>query len=798
VNRRFLLSTLLTLSGFCGISYEILYGRVLGNIVGDQFSVSATVLLTFLLGIAAGTLFAYRLWRALWAIEAGIGISGVLVALGSGELDALLYRGGGGGPIASVVSCFAVLMTPAFLIGCTVPLFAGYRARLDEGARFSSSYWVYNFGAAATALVSELVLVRTFGVACTILAIAGINGIVSACLFFAFRDLRAAGPLPKKEAERSAPIGRGDLAALSLASVASAVFQLSIIKLSESFLGPFRETFALVLAVVLLGIAAGTVAVAKLRLRLHHLLVAIVLALAWVIAAYRPITAIYAELYPAASGGDVFTAMLELGALIALVGPAVAAFGSTVPALVTGEDEISKASGRLLFVSSVSNAVGFLAMVSVLHQTFDYGELLLIIAAIAGAAILALRNVPRRWSLGAAAALILVASVKIPLWNEDLVYLGHTAFHSPEELASSLERHTRREVFKQNDDSFAINWSNGRPYFYINGYISCPLRTPAETIVGAYASIFSPRFDDALVLGVGSGSTAGAVSLLFDRTDGVEINRAVLDHLDRLDEFNFRIEKNPRVTLVNDDAIHFMKAADRTYSMILNTVTSPLYFSSSKLYTHEFFESVKKRLRTDGIYVTWFDSRVGDKGADIILNTLSRSFASCSLGAVKSSYFLLICSDAPVVARQPFAIGRQAELGRYLLTKYRVVPEWIPYGTLTRRAFDLLGDHGAPINTLDHPVLEFHMGRLKARSIEAFKERVKAAIDPEDLIQSAGPNTNPVHLALHQRTCLGDSMLADHIERLLRARVPDFDRMLDQEDLRRRQFFAARLSLRGH
>lgn len=39
------------LSGFAGISYEILYGRILGNMMGDQFAVSAAILMTFLLGI---------------------------------------------------------------------------------------------------------------------------------------------------------------------------------------------------------------------------------------------------------------------------------------------------------------------------------------------------------------------------------------------------------------------------------------------------------------------------------------------------------------------------------------------------------------------------------------------------------------------------------------------------------------------------------------------------------------------------------------------------------------------------
>ncbi len=84
---RLFFSFLLLLSGFCGISYEILYGRMLGNIVGDQFAVSASILLTFLLGIGVGAIYAHRLWPFLWLIEASIGVYGLAFSFGLETLD---------------------------------------------------------------------------------------------------------------------------------------------------------------------------------------------------------------------------------------------------------------------------------------------------------------------------------------------------------------------------------------------------------------------------------------------------------------------------------------------------------------------------------------------------------------------------------------------------------------------------------------------------------------------------------------------------------------------------------------
>ncbi len=88
---RILLPVLLLPSGFCGISYEILYTKLLGNLLGNQFTINATVLLTFLLGIGWGTLKAHRLRGYLWAIEAGIGSYAVLMVVGYDGLDHFLY-----------------------------------------------------------------------------------------------------------------------------------------------------------------------------------------------------------------------------------------------------------------------------------------------------------------------------------------------------------------------------------------------------------------------------------------------------------------------------------------------------------------------------------------------------------------------------------------------------------------------------------------------------------------------------------------------------------------------------------
>jgi len=121
------LPLLLLLSGFCGISYEILYTKLLGNLLGNQFTINATVLLTFLLGIGLGTLYAHRFARYLWLIEALIGLYAAAMAMAAGAIDHFLYTTIpflGTNLFAAALASFVLLLVPAFMIGCTIPLFA--------------------------------------------------------------------------------------------------------------------------------------------------------------------------------------------------------------------------------------------------------------------------------------------------------------------------------------------------------------------------------------------------------------------------------------------------------------------------------------------------------------------------------------------------------------------------------------------------------------------------------------------------------------------------------------------------
>ena len=219
------------------------------------------------------------------------------------------------------------------------------------------------------------------------------------------------------------------------------------------------------------------------------------------------------------------------------------------------------------------------------------------------------------------------------------------------------------------------------------------------------------------MLGLGTGITAGATAAVFDHTTVVEVNPAVMQLLPRFAAHNQDLHRNPNVELLLDDGLNVLAREQEPYDAIVNTVTGPLYFSSSKLYTRDFFELVKRRLTPGGVYGLWFDNRVTPEGAEIIFATLRESFSDCHLVFLAYGYLQLVCSDGPLRARDPAEMewpeslrARVRSHGLGLEIEALLPALLLPSHDLFRRPWD------ADQNTFDLPALEFLMATRALRT----------------------------------------------------------------------------------
>jgi SAM-dependent methyltransferase len=127
-----------------------------------------------------------------------------------------------------------------------------------------------------------------------------------------------------------------------------------------------------------------------------------------------------------------------------------------------------------------------------------------------------------------------------------------------------------------------------------------------------------PPFQDALIVGAGSGNDVAAALLAGARhVDAVEID-PVINKLGRMYHPN-RPYDNPRVSIHLDDGRSFIRRTDRTYDLISYAVVDSLVLHSSYssirlesfLFTEDAFRDIKAKLKPGGVFAMYNFYRQG-------------------------------------------------------------------------------------------------------------------------------------------------------------------------------------------
>jgi SAM-dependent methyltransferase len=187
-------------------------------------------------------------------------------------------------------------------------------------------------------------------------------------------------------------------------------------------------------------------------------------------------------------------------------------------------------------------------------------------------------------------------------------------------------------------------------------------------------AVFGDRFDDVLILGAGSGTdVAAALRHGAKHVDAVEID-PMISRLGR-ERHPDRPYSDPRVTVVNDDARHFLRTTEKTYDLVVFALIDSLTLQSSfsgvrlesYMFTVESFRAVRDRLKPDGVLViyNYFRERWL---VDRLANTAAAAFgeeprvhvheARAYLGVLMAGPRLAQLTSAPHVPDRVTAFGQ--------------------------------------------------------------------------------------------------------------------------------------------
>jgi spermidine synthase len=773
---------LTVLTGFAGLVYEVAWQKYLAALLGSQGEATAAVLAIFLGGLSAGYALFGRATRRVFeharrrgrrprllafygCVEAGIGVYALafpilfgvaqkLSLLGPLDNDALGFA-------FDVVLSALLIGPPAVLMGGTIPVLTLALAHDVERATRVHA-WIYGantLGAFAGALAGGFWLIPRLGLDGVVRAMAALN--LAAALSFAALEARASGVAPAPEAPGSAePVPR--IAVWSsialLAGFAMMSLQTALNRIGALALGSSHFTFAIVVAVFVLSIALGSLAVAALP-RIPR---ALVVSSQWLLVLLLfPIylgvadAGYWAHRIRVELGGldavfSEYQLAVFLAALAVLVLP-IGLSGALLPLLFNELRRelrnLGAVAGRLYAWNTVGSLLGALLGGYLLLIWLDLPEVFRIaMACLAGcAALLSALLLARAWRVVALLALvpILAAIALLPPWPVNRLTPGTFRSRKPERAsflgpAAYFASQNPLEILFYDDDPTSSVGVAVRPErrdnvaLFVNGKPEGALHSeyPTMALIALIPALLAESHARAFVIGLGTGVTAGELAAL-DGTRKVtvaEISQAVIDANPLFAEGNLGASTNPKVEIVRGDAYRTLLRSTEQYDVVTSEPSNPWVAGVEMLYTKEFLEAVRSRLAPGGVYGQWFHTyETSPEVIDLILRTYASVFPFASVWYTGGPDLLLVGMNRPDRAldvgvldarfRQPdFA----AAFGRVQIDSFPrlLAHELIPLGVLNAEKLD------GPIHTIRHPLLS----DLAARAF--FRGGPSARVDP--------------------------------------------------------------------
>ncbi len=164
--------------------------------------------------------------------------------------------------------------------------------------------------------------------------------------------------------------------------------------------------------------------------------------------------------------------------------------------------------------------------------------------------------------------------------------------------------------------------------FIVDGKCDGAVYSDRATQAGAglVAALVHPGPRSSLVIGLGTGMTAGFLSTVpgMERVDVAEMEPAIL-HVARVAaKANYDVLSRPNVFVHLGDGRELVLSAKRRYDVIASEPSNPYRAGVASLYTREFYQAVAEHLEADGVFLQWVQGYETDtRTVQIVARTLS-------------------------------------------------------------------------------------------------------------------------------------------------------------------------------
>lgn len=680
------------LSGGAGLIYQTVWSQQLAQVFGASEMAVATVLASYMGGLALGAtlagLWVQRLRRPILVyglLELAIAVTALLVPAAlqlANRLQVLLLADQEMPSVASSIdslvfyslASFLILLLPTALMGATLPLLARQVVQRDEhiASRVGLLYAANTLGAALGALGSAFVLLPNLGLRRTVWVAVALNAavFVAAALLARLQSSITTARIPEPQPLAPEPRCGADtpsspssalievwiLPVMLISGAVAFTYEILWTRLLAHLLGGSIYAFGTMLATFLVGLALGAGLASRFAYRkrqaLHLFIVSqlTIAATSWL--AFLAIEALPEWIRGTSGQGSAWLSGPWLCATILL--PSTLAIGATFPLavriLTPTADMTALASARVFSWNTVGAIVGAIGCGFFLLPWLGYVAMvqLGIVASLLLAAVTAWRSAFRR-PLLAVVGLALVAVVVLPPptpWS----VLRHSALGDESgEAAFFAVGRSANVLLLERGDGWRLT-TNGLP----EALILPPGARLGELPIARWLThlpfLARPDAESLLVIGLGGGSALEELPETVQEVHVVELEPEVVRANRTLSQRRRRDPlQDPRLHLHLDDARSALRLSRRAFDAIVSQPSHPWTAGASHLFTREFFQQVSARLQPDGVFVQWIGLAFVDEPLlRSLVATLQDVFPHVEVYSPEGQAALFLASQRPL------------------------------------------------------------------------------------------------------------------------------------------------------
>lgn len=724
-----------TASGAAGLIFEVAAQRMLARIFGVGAYASATVLASYMGGLALGAWLLGRRadvtkspLRLYAGLELGIALYAVampfLMEAGS-QLFVSLFRGaepGQGLVLGRLAFAAALLTIPTVLMGGTLPVFARalVASSKGRGSPVATVYTANLLGAALGAALAAYVLMPGLGLRGTLMVGAALNLTAAVAALLLARSWSA---FAQDTEGAPATVARPTLLAWSFWSgLFTFALEVTWVHLLAIVVGNSAYAFGVMLSIFLFGLTLGSGWAARRAeaslTQISRLQFAAAIALAVTFPLWDRVPVLFVlvgDLITSFAGRELFRAAICLYLLLL---PAVI-LGAVYPLLLKLASQAQRAGaavGGLAAANTLGAVAGSLLTGFVVLPALRSEGMLRLLATLAVAgALLAARS--KRLAL--AAPVVLAAIWLTPSWNLARLAAGSNVYFDDRGYGDGEVLWARESVeggltsvVKQ--PRGVVMLTNGK--FQGNDYGEMDAQLACQQI----PLLVSHGHEAALVIGLGTGVTlAGVAAQPFKRVEAVELSRDVVDAArERFGHVNDRVLEGSRVKVHLGDGRNHLLLTTASYDVIAIELSSIWFAGAADLYNREFYQLVHDRLARGGVLQQWVQlHHLERKTLAVILESIRAVFPYVALFE-RGGQGVILASASPLEVDY----ARAAALTQQLQGKLTTVG--LPGGEILALLADqlleaegiakLVAEEGAVVSTDDNLWLEYQSPRGNA------------------------------------------------------------------------------------